>query len=54
MRRRLLLEGVADGRYTLLAQPLKIERADASPVRALLIADAGVTSAFEKLEGLAR
>ena len=50
----LVLEGVADGRYTLLAQPLKIEGADASPVRALLIADAGVTSAFEKLEGLAR
>jgi arylformamidase len=33
------LAGVAPGRYTLIALPLKIERADGSPVRAVLFAD---------------
>ncbi len=47
----LVLEGVADGLYTLLAQPLRIEGADASPVRALLIADPGVLAAFHDFEG---
>lgn len=47
----LVLEGVADGLYTLLAPPLKIEGADASPVRALLIPDAGVLAAFRQFEG---
>jgi arylformamidase len=31
------LEGVAAGQYTLVAPPLKLEGADASPVRALLL-----------------
>lgn len=34
----LLLDGVAPGRYTLIALPLKLEGADAAPVRAALIA----------------
>lgn len=33
----LLLEGVPEGLYTLLALPLRIEGADASPVRAVLV-----------------
>lgn len=35
------LERVTDGLYTLLALPLKLEGADASPVRAALLADGG-------------
>ncbi len=35
----LLLGDIADGLYTLMALPLKIEEADASPVRALLFTD---------------
>jgi arylformamidase len=50
----LILEEVPDGLYTLLAQPLKIEGADASPVRALLIADSGVLAAFHDFEGASR
>lgn len=46
----LVLEGVEDGLYTLIAQPLRIECADASPVRALLLQDSGVYSAFGKWE----
>jgi arylformamidase len=30
------LEGVPEGRYELIALPLRIEGADASPVRAVL------------------
>jgi arylformamidase len=37
----LVLTGVPEGFYTLIALPLKIENADASPVRAILIADEG-------------
>jgi arylformamidase len=37
----LVLTGVPEGLYTLIALPLKIEDADASPVRAILIADEG-------------
>ncbi|MBS1766595.1 MAG: cyclase family protein [Acidobacteria bacterium] len=33
----LVLDGVPEGLYTLVALPLKLERADASPVRAVLI-----------------
>lgn len=33
----LVLEGVADGIYTLIALPLPIQGADASPVRAVLV-----------------
>lgn len=33
----LALEGVSEGEYFLIAQPLKIAKADASPVRALLL-----------------
>ena len=33
----LLLEGVPDGRYELIALPLKFKGADASPVRAVLV-----------------
>jgi arylformamidase len=50
----LVLDGVADGLYTLLAQPLKIEGADAAPVRALLIPDRGILGAFQKFEGDSR
>lgn len=39
----LVLRDVPEGVYTLIALPLKIERADASPVRAVLIDDAGVS-----------
>lgn len=35
----LVLEHVKPGRYTLVAPPLKIEGADASPVRAVLISE---------------
>ena len=35
----LVLEHVAPGRYTLAAFPLRLEGADASPVRAVLIAE---------------
>ena len=41
----LILDHVPEGFYTLIALPLKIENADASPVRAILIADQG--QAFE-------
>jgi kynurenine formamidase len=34
-----VLERVAPGRYTLAAFPLRLEGADASPVRAVLIAE---------------
>ena len=37
----IVLTGVPEGLYTLIALPLKIENADASPVRAILIADGG-------------
>lgn len=37
----LVLTDVAEGFYTLIALPLKIENADAAPVRAILIADDG-------------
>lgn len=37
----LVLNEVADGLYTLIALPLRIEGADAAPVRAALIADGG-------------
>ena len=33
----IVLDGVAPGNYTLIALPLKIEGADASPVRAVLL-----------------
>lgn len=33
----IVLDGVADGAYTLVALPLRLEGADASPVRAVLI-----------------
>jgi len=33
----LVLEGVEPGRYTLIALPLRLEGADASPVRAILV-----------------
>ena len=33
----LLLEGVPDGEYELIALPLKIEGGDGSPVRAVLL-----------------
>ncbi|MEE2830047.1 MAG: cyclase family protein, partial [Myxococcota bacterium] len=33
----IVLEGVSPGRYTLVALPLKLEGADASPVRAVLV-----------------
>lgn len=36
----IVLTGVTDGHYTLIALPLKIEGADASPVRAVLVAPA--------------
>jgi arylformamidase len=32
----VVLDGVAEGRYELIALPLRIEGADASPVRAIL------------------
>ena len=35
----LVLSEVPDGRYTLIALPLRLEGADASPVRAVLLAD---------------
>lgn len=35
----IVLEGVEEGLYTLIAPPLKLEGADASPVRALLFSD---------------
>lgn len=35
----LVLRGVADGRYVLVALPLRLQGADASPVRAALIDD---------------
>jgi arylformamidase len=34
----IVLSGVADGLYTLVALPLRLEGADASPVRAVLLA----------------
>ena len=37
----VVLEEVPEGVYTLIALPLKLEGADASPVRAVLVADAG-------------
>lgn len=37
----LVLDGVPEGAYTLIALPLKLEGADASPVRAVLIEDGG-------------
>lgn len=37
----IVLEGVPEGVYTLIALPLKIEGADAGPVRAILVADDG-------------
>ena len=33
----IVLEHVTPGRYTLIALPLKIEGADAAPVRAVLL-----------------
>ena len=33
------LEGISEGTYTLMCLPLKLSRADASPVRAILIED---------------
>jgi arylformamidase len=35
----VVLSSVSDGLYTLVALPLKIEGADASPVRAVLLED---------------
>lgn len=35
----LVLDGVAEGLYTLIALPLKLEGADAAPVRAVLVDD---------------
>jgi arylformamidase len=37
----LVLTDVPEGFYTLIALPLKIENADAAPVRAILVADEG-------------
>lgn len=37
----LVLDHVAPGLYTLIALPLRLEGADASPVRAVLVADPG-------------
>ncbi|MEN9722788.1 MAG: hypothetical protein RJB38_774 [Pseudomonadota bacterium] len=48
----LVLEGIEEGLYTLFAQPLRIEGADASPVRAVLSADRGVFEAFLRLESI--
>ncbi len=42
----LVLNHVPEGFYTLIALPLKIENADASPVRAILIADKGQAFPF--------
>lgn len=50
----LILTGVEAGLYTLVAQPLKIEGADASPVRALLISNPEILSAFGKFTGDSR
>lgn len=36
----LVLDGVAPGRYVLIALPLKLDGADASPVRAVLLSEA--------------
>ena len=41
----LVLTNVPEGHYTLIALPLKIEGADASPVRAVLVADHGAAFA---------
>jgi arylformamidase len=38
----VVLEAVEPGTYTLVALPLKLEGADASPVRAVLVADQGL------------
>jgi arylformamidase len=35
----IVLDGVPDGAYTLIALPLKLEGADASPVRAVLVVE---------------
>lgn len=37
----LILDGIADGLYTLVALPLKIDGADAAPLRAALLDDGG-------------
>jgi arylformamidase len=37
----LLLTGIAPGEYTLIALPLRLVEADSSPVRAVLLEDAG-------------
>ncbi len=44
----LLLEKVPEGLYTMVALPLPIENADASPVRALLFEDPDLFSSTEK------
>ncbi len=37
----IVLDGIEPGEYTLIALPLKLEGADASPVRAVLVQDEG-------------
>ena len=39
LEKGVVLEGVSPGSYTLIALPLKLEGADASPVRAVLVAE---------------
>ena len=46
----LVLTSVPEGFYTLIALPLKIENADAAPVRAILIADEGRAFIDQRVE----
>lgn len=47
----LVLEGVPEGIYTLIAPPLRLEGADASPVRALLLSSPAILEGFRQIEG---
>lgn len=47
----LVLEGVPEGIYTLIAPPLRLEGADASPVRALLLSNPAIMEGFRQIEG---
>jgi len=46
----LVLDSVPAGQYTLIAPPIRMEGADASPVRALLLSSPGVLNAFRESE----
>jgi arylformamidase len=46
----LVLDGVAAGRYTLIALPLKLVEADSSPVRAVLLGNDSFTHDFREEE----